>query len=243
MTRQAMNAIEAGHDVPSTLVAMPLAKPFGCRVEDLFQLTDAPRQLEAEWLGEASTADVDRPRIQLACVGSRLLARPDITLVKREPGAGSRTLLDLWLQGAGVTPAHVHGYRHEVSSHREVADAVARGQSDTEPGIMAVARALGLDFLPLQDERDGLVIPQEFLNAPAVQTMLDVVVSRPFLEELDTLGGYDSSRAGRWWQSWPRKLISEKNAPDARRDHAQAARHHPSPITCLNTDTCDVFIL
>ena len=128
--------------------------------------------------------------------GPAELARADITLVNREPGAGSRTLLDLWLQDAGVTPTHVNGYRHEVSSHLEVADAVARGQADAGPGIMAVARALGLDFLPLQEERYDLVIPLEFLNAPAIQAMLDVAVSRPFREELATLGGYDSSKAG-----------------------------------------------
>jgi putative molybdopterin biosynthesis protein len=61
---------------------------------------------------------------------------------------------------------------------------------------MAVARALGLDFPPLQEEHYDLVIPLEFLNAPAVQAMLDVAVSRPFREELATLGGYDSSKAG-----------------------------------------------
>jgi putative molybdopterin biosynthesis protein len=95
-----------------------------------------------------------------------------------------------------VTPARVNGYGDEVSSHLEVADAVARGQADAAPGIMAVARALGLDFLPLQEERYDLVIPLECLNAPAVQAMLDVALSRPFREELATLGGYDSSKAG-----------------------------------------------
>ena len=78
----------------------------------------------------------------------------------------------------------------------EVADAVACGRADAGPGIMAVARALGLDFLPLQDERDDLVIPLEFLNTPAVQGMLDVAVSSPFQTELEALGGYDSSRTG-----------------------------------------------
>ena len=76
MTRRAMNAIEAGYYVPSTLAAMRLAKALGCQVADLFQLIDAPRQMEAEWLGEPSTVDGKRTRIQLACVGSRLLARP-----------------------------------------------------------------------------------------------------------------------------------------------------------------------
>jgi putative molybdopterin biosynthesis protein len=48
MTRQAMNASEAGHYVPSTLMAMRLAKALGCQVEDLVHLTDASRQMEAE---------------------------------------------------------------------------------------------------------------------------------------------------------------------------------------------------
>jgi putative molybdopterin biosynthesis protein len=117
-------------------------------------------------------------------------------MVNRGLGAGSRTLLDLWLQGRGVTVTQVKGYSCEVSSHLEVAESVARGQADAGPGIMAVARALGLDFLPIQEERYDLVIPLEFMNAPAVQAMLDVVVSRPFQEELAGLGGYDGSKAG-----------------------------------------------
>jgi putative molybdopterin biosynthesis protein len=117
-------------------------------------------------------------------------------MVNREPGAGSRTLLDLWLQGAGVTAMQVHGYGREVLSHLEVAETVVRGLADVGPGIMAVAQALGLDFLPVQEERYDLVIPLEFLNAPAIQAVLDIAVSRPFQEELEALGGYDSSRAG-----------------------------------------------
>jgi putative molybdopterin biosynthesis protein len=94
------------------------------------------------------------------------LARPVITMVNREPGAGSRPLVDLYLQKAGAVPTRVNGYRHEASSHLQVTD--------------AVALASGLDFLRLQEERYDLVIPLEFLNAPAVRAMLDVAVSRQF---------------------------------------------------------------
>jgi putative molybdopterin biosynthesis protein len=346
MTRQAVNAIEAGHYIPSTLVALRLAMTLGCRVEELFRLTDDRTRVEAEWVGEASSAQASHTRIQLARVGDRLLARPltgaaaftaadgltipaqrasrakkvtrpwvtidlwvdaeladrtavvlgcdpalallaahlarrypafrliwvhssslaalrllgrrqahaagthlwdpesgeynvpyvrrelpgrrlvivtlsewqqglivargnpkgisgpaelerpDVTMVNRELGAGSRTLLDLWLQGAEVSATQVNGYGREVSSHLEVAEAVAHGVADVGPGIMAVARALGLDFIPVQEERYDLVIPLEFLNATAVQAVLEIAVSRPFQEELEALGGYDSSRAG-----------------------------------------------
>jgi putative molybdopterin biosynthesis protein len=346
LTRQAVNAIEAGHYIPSTLVALRLSMALGCRVEELFRLTEERIRVEAEWLGDASARDIGRSRIQLARVGDRLFARPltgtaafaaadgltmpvertprprkdakprvtidlwvdaelpdrtvvvlgcdpalallgahltrrypafrlvwvhsssltalrllgrgeahaagthlwdqeageynvpyvrrelagrrlvivtlsewqqglivaggnpkgisgpadlersDITMVNRESGAGSRALLDLWLQSAGVTTTRVNGYSREASSHLEVAETVARGLADTGPGIMAVAHALRLDFLPMQEERYDLVIPLEFLNAPAVQAVLDIAVSRPFQEELEALGGYDSSRAG-----------------------------------------------
>jgi putative molybdopterin biosynthesis protein len=44
LTRQAVNAIEAGQYIPNTAVALRLARVLGCRVEDLFQLTiDRPR--------------------------------------------------------------------------------------------------------------------------------------------------------------------------------------------------------
>lgn len=78
----------------------------------------------------------------------------------------------------------------------EVAEAVASGVADTGPGILAVARLLGLDFVPLQEERYDLVIPQEFLNTAPLQALLEVSVSSHFQEELAALGGYDGSRAG-----------------------------------------------
>jgi putative molybdopterin biosynthesis protein len=347
LTRQAVNAIEAGQYVPNTLVALRLARALGSRVEELFHLPEERPRVEAEWLGETPVEATARHRIRLARVGQRLLARPltgskhtfvaadgmtvpeaqtprtsgamdrcvtvdllidaqlpehtvvvfgcdpalellgahltrrypafrllwvqsgslaalrmlgrgeahaagthlwdpesgeynlpyvrreltdrrvvvvtlsqwqqglivahgnpkgltgpadlarqDITIVNREAEAGSRTMLDVWLRQAGIAPHWVRGYGHEVLGHAEVAEAVASGAADVGPGILAVARALGLDFLPLQDERYDLVIPAEFLNAAPVQAVLDIAVSSPFQTEMEALGGYDSSRTG-----------------------------------------------
>jgi putative molybdopterin biosynthesis protein len=124
------------------------------------------------------------------------LARPDVTLVNRDRGSGSRMLLDAWLRQAGLGAHQVEGYGHEVSTHLAVAEAVASSGADVGPGILAVARMLGLDFVALQEERYDFVIPMEFLNTAPVQALLDIAVSRPFQAELAVLGGYDSSRAG-----------------------------------------------
>ena len=346
LTRQAINAIEAGHYIPNTLVALRIARVLGCRVEELFRLSEERPRVEAEWLGERSAVDIGRTRIRLARVGDRVLARPligsdaftaadgltvpgeeaqrtrtasppwvtvdllvdaqlpehtvvvlgcdpalallaphltrrypgfrlvwihssslaalrmlgrgeahaagthlwdpesgeynvpyvrrelaghrlmivtlsqwqqglivargnpkgisgpaelarrDLTIANREPGSGSRALLDVWLHRAGIVPTQVRGYRREVPSHQAVAEAVASGAADAGPGILAVARALGLDFIPLQEERYDLVIPLEFLNAAPVQVLLEIAASTAFQEELEALGGYDTSRAG-----------------------------------------------
>jgi putative molybdopterin biosynthesis protein len=343
LTRQAINAIEAGHYAPSTSVALRLARVLGCTVEALFRLPEVSPRIEAEFLGD-SPPSAGRVRCQVARVGTRLLAhpltgalaactaadgllvpaatdalradrrvdiellvdtqvpentvvvlgcdpalallgahltrrystlrlvwvprssltalrmlrrgeahaagthlwdpesgesnmpyvrrelagrrlvvitlsqwqqglmvargnpkgitgpadlaRPEITLVNRDAGSGSRVLFDMWLQEAGIAPRWVSGYGREVLSHLAVAEAVASGGADVGPGILAVAQALALDFIPLQEERYDLVIPMEFLPTAPVQALLDVVVSPRFRAELEALGGYDGSRAG-----------------------------------------------
>lgn len=38
VSRQTINAIESGKFVPSTVLALKMARIFGCKVEDIFQL-------------------------------------------------------------------------------------------------------------------------------------------------------------------------------------------------------------
>jgi putative transcriptional regulator len=40
VTRKTINAIENGRDIPSVFLALRLAKVFGTRVEDIFQLKE-----------------------------------------------------------------------------------------------------------------------------------------------------------------------------------------------------------
>ena len=54
LTRQAVHAIEVGQYVPSTAVALRLARALGCPVDELFRLPDDQACVEAEWLGETS---------------------------------------------------------------------------------------------------------------------------------------------------------------------------------------------
>lgn len=40
VSRQTVNAIESGKFVPSTVLALKMARIFGCKVEDIFQLEE-----------------------------------------------------------------------------------------------------------------------------------------------------------------------------------------------------------
>lgn len=124
------------------------------------------------------------------------LARTDVSIVNREPGSGSRALLDHHLTEAGVKPNRVSGYQRLRRSHADIAASVRDGLADAGPGILASARAAGLGFIPLQEERYDLVIPAAFLDHRPVRAVLETLAERGYRREIETLGGYDSAITG-----------------------------------------------
>jgi len=63
-------------------------------------------------------------------------------------------------------------------------------------GIMAAARALHLDFIPLLDERYDLVIPKRYYDSEFLQPLLAILQESSFRIEVENLGGYDASHMG-----------------------------------------------
>jgi molybdate-binding protein len=126
------------------------------------------------------------------------LARKDIEMVNREEGAGARLLLDAKLVAAGIQAAKIKGYKRMAHSPLHVAHLVAMGQADTGLSVRSAARLVGLDFIPLQEERYDLVMPTRSLAShPSLAGFLDTIVSRPFRTEIDALGGYDTRETGK----------------------------------------------
>ncbi len=75
LTRQAVYAIEGNQYLPSTHIALRLARVLKCRVEDLFSLSGNEEIVEAELIG--LTPSLDQPmRVKLNQIGERILARP-----------------------------------------------------------------------------------------------------------------------------------------------------------------------
>ena len=124
-------------------------------------------------------------------------ARKGVTLVNREPGSGSRLLLDSSLKRLGIPSAKVTGYEEVAYGHLPAAWQVRMGQADGCIATRAAARVFGLDFVPLLSERYDLVIRKPHLALPAVQLLLDTLSRSVFRRELEGLGGYTTSDAGK----------------------------------------------
>jgi len=126
------------------------------------------------------------------------LTRSDVIFVNRQSGAGTRLLTDKCLRELGITPKDVKGYEREEYTHMGVASAVLTGVADTGLAILASARALNLDFIPVAKERYDLAIPRTFFETEMLQHLIKII--REDIEFQDTvirLGGYDISDMGK----------------------------------------------
>jgi len=125
------------------------------------------------------------------------LARDDVVFVNRQAGSGTRVLLDYHLERDGIEPDDVAGYDREEYTHMAVAVHVASGSADAGLGILAAAKALGLDFIPIATERYDLCIPREFLEDPRVEALLELLETAELREAVTALGGYHVEEMGR----------------------------------------------
>ena len=124
------------------------------------------------------------------------LIREDVTFINRQKGAGTRVLLDYYLDRNALDPKQIRGYTLEEYTHTSVAVAVLSGVADVVMGVMAAAKALGLDFIPVATEQYDLVIPEEFMEDEKIVRTLEVIRSDSFKRKVLALGGYGVERTG-----------------------------------------------
>lgn len=144
--------------------------------------------------------------------------------LNRQPGSGTRLLMDHLLAEAGLDASSIAGYAaHHEDTHVAVAAALAQGEADVGPGVEAAARDAGVDFVPLADEDYYLVCLADSLDTPAVQALRTLLAAPAWARTLGTLGGYaPSPRAGQvlsltralpWWHLRAKRATK---APGAR---------------------------
>jgi putative molybdopterin biosynthesis protein len=114
---------------------------------------------------------------------ARAAADPACLMVNRNPGSGTRILVDRVLGGA--RPA---GYANQAKTHNAVAAAVAQGRADWGVAIRPVAAQYGLGFLPLGPEHYDFVVPRDRLGRAPVRRFVELLQDASVREALARLG-------------------------------------------------------
>jgi putative molybdopterin biosynthesis protein len=117
--------------------------------------------------------------------------------VNRQRGAGTRVLLDHELSQRGISPEAIQGYEREEHTHLAVAAAVAAGRADCGLGVLAAARAFGLDFVPVAQEPYDLVLLSDSIEDELLAPLWSLLESEDFRRAVTDLGGYDTTEMGR----------------------------------------------
>ena len=125
------------------------------------------------------------------------LARPGVRFVNRQPGSGTRTLIELLLGRAGVGRASIAGFDLSENTHGAVAAYVASGLADAGPGVETAARRFGLGFVPLANERYLLACRREALHAGPGHDLLETIRSAEFRLRLSEIPGIDLLDCGK----------------------------------------------
>lgn len=124
------------------------------------------------------------------------LSRKEIRYINRQKGAGTRILLDYFLEKEGINPQDINGYSREEYTHLAVASSVKNDACDTGMGIYASARIMDLDFIPIALERYDLCILKELMNPKQLDSLLEVINSDELKTKIMKSGGYETDLTG-----------------------------------------------
>ncbi|MCC6532534.1 MAG: helix-turn-helix transcriptional regulator [Burkholderiales bacterium] len=135
------------------------------------------------------------------------LARREVRFVNRQPGSGTRLLLDRLLAASACSPADIPGYDVEEFTHVAVAATIASGHADAGFGIEAAAAQYGLAFLPIATETYYLAARRALFKRDSVRALITCMTTPALHRRLARLRGYDVSACGamvdvdRAWQT------------------------------------------
>jgi putative molybdopterin biosynthesis protein len=126
------------------------------------------------------TPDLDAPDLDAFLAAVRAGGH---RMVNRNPGSGTRALIDQLL--AGLRP---EGYTNQPRTHHAVAAAVAQGRADWGMTLDVIAAAADLGFLFVQEERFDLAVPDDRRSRPAVVALAGLLTDPAVRAHLGELG-------------------------------------------------------
>ncbi len=95
------------------------------------------------------------------------IASSGAAFVNRNPGSGTRILIESLLASAGINGDSIKGFGYEVKTHYAVGNAIWSGRADCGVGIRQAAVMYGLDFVPIEKEEYDFLILKESRNKMA----------------------------------------------------------------------------
>ena len=125
-----------------------------------------------------------------------------IRIVNRNPGSGTRVLLDLILREIArerhvdfeELVKNIDGYDYEVKTHTDVAKAIKSGVADAGISLTYIATKYGLKFIPLRHENYDFVIRIKSLEKPALKAFLDYFRRKETREFINSKRGYKAMK-------------------------------------------------
>lgn len=104
-------------------------------------------------------------------------------MINRNPGSGTRILLDGLLDGS-----QPDGYLHQARTHHAVAAAIEQGRADWGMTLDTIASAAGLGFFFVADERYDVAIREDRWERPAVLVLRRLLEDPAVRADLAALG-------------------------------------------------------
>lgn len=125
------------------------------------------------------------------------LARPEVRFVNRQTGSGTRMLLALMLDAAGIREQDINGFNSAEFTHSAVAAYIASGMADVGIGVRTAAERFNLEFIPLVRERYFFAMRTESLDEPLIRQFLTILELPEYHARVDELPGYQAGDTGK----------------------------------------------
>jgi putative molybdopterin biosynthesis protein len=104
-------------------------------------------------------------------------------MINRNPGSGTRILIDGLLSGS-----RPDGYLHQARTHHAVAAAIEQGRADWGMTLDTVAQAAGLGFFLVAEEKYDVAIREDRWDRPAVVALRHLLEDSDVRNDLASLG-------------------------------------------------------
>lgn len=140
---------------------------------------------------------VTAPGNPLQLKGIDDLRQKGIRLINRQKGSGTRILLDHHLKERKIPSSSITGYEREVYTHFEVGLSILSNEADVGVATIAVARLLGMPFVPVAVENFDMILDQRTFFHKGVQAFIETLNSRKFRKRVDRIHAYDFKDSGK----------------------------------------------